>query len=197
MAFCSNCGSQLDANTNACPSCSVQTGQNNTTNYTQGAPSQQHYTQGAPSQQHYTQGSPSQPNVFQKMNNTRDTTAEYDPRDIADNKIMALLSYLGLLVLIPMFAAPKNSRYARFHVQQGFTLFLLYIGLAILNFLMGFIKTTRYIWGVPYQATPGIVIFIGWLLGIPLFILSIIGIINAYQGRAKELPIIGKFKILK
>lgn len=187
MAFCSNCGNQLDENTNFCPSCSAPVGQNATPNQ----------TQGAPSQQNFTQGSPSQPNVFQKLNSTSDTTSQYDPRDIADNKLMAVLAYFGLLVLIPMFAAPKNSKFARFHVQQGFTLFLLYIALVIVRFILGLIKTTRYIWGVPYQTTPGIIILLGWLLGIPLFILSIIGIINASQGKAKELPIIGKFKILK
>ncbi|NLO09471.1 MAG: hypothetical protein GX129_06325 [Clostridiales bacterium] len=176
MAFCSNCGKQLDENTNVCSSCNAQAEQSASTDN--------------------NQGSTSQPNVFQKMNNTSDTTAEYDAKDIADNKVMALLSYLGILVLIPMFAAP-NSKFTRFHVRQGFTLFLAYIGLFIVNFLLGMIKTTHYVWGVPYQATPGIVVFIGWLLGIPLFILSILGIINAYQGRAKELPIIGKFKILK
>jgi uncharacterized membrane protein len=128
---------------------------------------------------------------------TADTTAEYDPRDIADNKVMAVLAYLGILVLIPMFTAPKNSRYARYHVKQGFTLFLCYIALSIVNFLLRLIKVTRYFWGVPYQTTPGIIIFLGWLLSLPLLVLTIIGIINAYQGRAKELPIIGKFTILK
>lgn len=175
MAFCTHCGSKLDENTNTCPSCSEPAGQNTGADNTQ---------------------SRSQENVFQKLNNTSDTTGEYDAKDIADNKVMAILSYIGILVLVPMFAAP-NSKFARYHVKQGFNLFLGYIGLAIINFLLGMIKTTRYIWGIPYQTTPAIVVLIGWLLGIPLFVLSILGIINASQGRAKELPIIGKFSILK
>jgi uncharacterized membrane protein len=178
MAFCSNCGTQLSENSNFCPSCSAPVGQNAATSNTQSTP-------------------PPQQNVFQKINNTSDTTAEYDPKDIADNKVMAVLAYLGILVLIPMFAAP-NSKYARFHARQGFTLFLAYIAYSIINFLLRLIKTTRYILGIPYHhTTPGIVVFIGWLIGIPLFILSIMGIINAYQGKAKELPVIGKIKILK
>ena len=176
MAFCPKCGKQLEENTTVCPSCNAQEEQSATTEN--------------------TQGTSSQPNVLQKLNNTSDTTSEYDAKDIADNKLMALLSYLSILVLVPMFAAP-NSKFTRFHVKQGFTLFLAYIGLFIVNFLLGMIKTTHYIWGVPYQTTPGIVVFIGWLLGIPLFVLSILGIINAVQGRAKELPIIGKITILK
>ena len=176
MAFCSNCGKQLDENTGVCTSCNVQAEQSAT--------------------RENDQEKNSQANFFQKLNDTTDTTAEYDPKDIADNKIMALLSYFGILVLIPMFAAP-NSKFTRFHVKQGFTLFLAYIAYGILRFILGLIRTTDYIWGIPYYTTPGIVVLIGWLIGIPLFVLSIIGIINAYQGKAKELPIIGKFQILK
>lgn len=175
MAFCSKCGTQLDENSNICPSCKVTAEQNVTQNNTQ-----------------FT----SQANILHKLNDTSDTTGEYDPKDIADNKLMAVLSYLWILVLIPLLAAP-NSKFARYHAKQGFTLFVLYIGHAIIKFLLGFIKTTHYLWGVPYQATPGIIVLIGWLIGVPLFILSVIGIINAYQGKAKELPIIGKINILK
>lgn len=175
MAFCSNCGTQLDEN-NVCPSCSAKAEQSAANNN--------------------SQGSQPQANLFQKISNTSDTTANYDAKDIADNKIMAVLAYIGILVLVPMFAAP-NSKFARYHTRQGFTLFLLDIGLVIINFLLGLIKTTRYVWGIPYQGTPGIVIFIGWLISLPLLALSIIGIINAATGKAKELPVIGKFTLLK
>lgn len=178
MAFCSNCGTQLDENSTVCPSCDAMVRQNADRGNTQNA------------------ASGLRTNVFEKLNNTSDTTAEFDSKDMADNKVMAVLSYLSILVLIPLFAAP-NSRYARFHAKQGVTLFVFYIGYTVLRFLLGLIKTTHYVWGIPYQSTPGIIIFIGWLLGVPLFILSIIGIINAYQGKAKELPIIGKISFLK
>lgn len=35
------------------------------------------------------------------------------------------------------------------------------------------------------------------LLGIVFLVLAIIGIINAANGKAKELPVIGKYRILK
>ena len=42
---------------------------------------------------------------------------------------------------------------------------------------------------------------VGWIiapiLSIVITVLAVIGIINALNGKAKELPIIGKFKILK
>ena len=39
---------------------------------------------------------------------------------------MAVLSYFSILVLVPIFAG-KHSRYASYHANQGFTLFLLEI----------------------------------------------------------------------
>ena len=51
-------------------------------------------------------------------NNTTDSTYEFDQKDIEQNKVMALLSYLGILVLVPLLGA-KGSKYARFHTSQG------------------------------------------------------------------------------
>ncbi|HHX71923.1 MAG TPA: zinc-ribbon domain-containing protein [Clostridiales bacterium] len=175
--FCSKCGTQLEDTTKFCSSCGKGVEE--------------------PAKADPTPPSPEEkPNLFQKINDTPESTAEYDPTDIAQNKGMAVLSYLGILVLIPWFAAEK-SKFARFHAKQGITLLLLDIAYGIVSFLLRLIKTTHYIWGVPYRATPGIIVFLIWLIGIPLIVLSIIGIVNAVQGKAKELPIIGKLKFIK
>ena len=76
----------------------------------------------------------------------RDFTADYDPRDIQENRGWGILSYFGFLVLIPIFAA-RNSYFARFHANQGLVLFLFYacysvltrIITNILNLALGFI----------------------------------------------------------
>ena len=119
------------------------------------------------------------------LTNTPDTTAEYDPNDIEQNKVMALLAYLSILVLIPIFAAPR-SKFARFHVNQGI---VLAIAEVIASILAGILTS------IP---------FIGWLFGIVFglidlaaFILAVLGILNAVNGKAKELPFIGKFRLLK
>ena len=113
---------------------------------------------------------------FNEFNNTADTTAEYDAQDIEKNKVMALLAYI--IFLIPLLAA-KDSKFARFHTNQGLVLF---IG-GILSSVIAAIP------------------IIGWIIapiaGIIITILAVIGIVNALGGKAKELPIIGKFKILK
>ena len=48
---------------------------------------------------------------FSQFKNTSDYTATIDQADMNSNKAMAIISYLGFLFLIPLFAA-KNSRFA-------------------------------------------------------------------------------------
>ena len=55
------------------------------------------------------------------LNNTADTTAEFDQQDINNNKVMAILAYFGILVLVPILGA-KESKFARFHANQGLVL---------------------------------------------------------------------------
>ena len=98
---------------------------------------------------------------------------------------MGILSYLSLLVLIPIFAAPK-SRFARFHANQGLILLILEVVVSVVFFILGFITGLL---GIGF-----ISIFLGiihWLLNIAILALSILGIVNAAQGKAKPLPLIG------
>ncbi|MBQ6171556.1 MAG: zinc-ribbon domain-containing protein [Clostridia bacterium] len=124
-----------------------------------------------------------------ELTNTADITDTLDPNDIQNNKVMAILAYLSWLVLIPLFAA-KDSPFARFHVKQGLLLAICEIIVAvvfmIINAILGSILPALLI------ATS----IIQWLINIVFFVLSIMGIINAAQGKAKELPIVGKIKIL-
>lgn len=139
-------------------------------------------------------------NKLNNLNNTADTTGQYDKNDIEQNKIMAVLSYISLLVLVPLLAA-KESKYARFHANQGLVLLGLNVIYVILSIIFSFIRVSsvNYIWGIPYEtsATPWYLSIILWIVFIIIAIFGILGIINAATGKAKELPLIGKFKILK
>ena len=121
--------------------------------------------------------------TFEELNNIEDTTALYDPQDIQNNKVMAILAYLGILVLVPLLGA-KQSPFARFHTNQGLLLIICEIVLSVAVAILG---------GIPV---------IGFLLklvrGLGTLALLIIGIVNAANGRAKELPLIGNlFTIIK
>ena len=135
------------------------------------------------------QNSTSKENSFAAAFNTADTTAQYDPADVEKNKAMGVLAYLSWLVLIPIFAA-KDSRFARFHANQGLVLFI-----------------ASAIFGVARWILSEILLAISWrlyfvtiiisLFGLVFLALAIIGIVNAATGKAKELPVIGQIRILK
>lgn len=61
--------------------------------------------------------------------------------------------------------------------------------------------TTYFGIGTGVYATNGFGLFLsglfGFILAIPSLAFLILGIINAANGKAKELPIIGKFRIIK
>ncbi|MBQ3900290.1 MAG: DUF4870 domain-containing protein [Clostridia bacterium] len=98
---------------------------------------------------------------------------------------MAILAYLGWLVIIPLLAA-RNSKFARFHANQGLILAIVatvvYVVLAILTL----IPVIRWIFYI-----------VEAVFGVAVFILAVMGIINAVNGKAKDLPVIGSFRLLK
>lgn len=115
------------------------------------------------------------------INETPDYTASFDPNDVQQNRLMGALAYLGILILVPLFAA-KESPFARFHCNQGL---ILIIAEVVVNILYRIFKNVPVI---------GLIIAI---VEIALFVLAILGIINAAKGKAKELPLIGGIQILK
>lgn len=121
---------------------------------------------------------------LEDMNNTADTTSSYDPADVTKNKGMAILAYFSWLVLIPIFCA-KESRFARFHSNQGL---LLAIAETVAGIVFGALRHLP---------------LIGWVFAIifgaveiVMFVMLIIGVVNAANGRAKELPVIGSIHLL-
>ncbi len=101
----------------------------------------------------------------------------FDPSDIEANKGMAIVAYI--LFFVPLIAA-KNSPFAMYHANQGLTLFLAF---AICNVVLGILP------------------FIGWfllpLVNLALVVLMVLGIVNAAQGQAKPLPVIGAYTLIK
>ena len=118
----------------------------------------------------------------------QDTTDEYETSDVYDNRWLAAISYLSLLCLIPIIMdkfSSRKSRFALFHANQGLVLAIIGIGRFVLK-ILGRLP----ILGVLFNIADLVVSF-GVLL------LSVIGIVNAANGRAKELPFIGKIKLIK
>lgn len=177
MAFCSKCGNQLADGNKFCDKCGAPVGDTTSQNINNTAKNISDSVEDLGAK-------------IAGFNNTTDYTAEYDQTDIANNKALAILSYLGILVLIPILAAP-NSRFARFHANQGLVLL---ISNVIVNVALAIVRIIMYAVADPIGRIFSV---ITWLVSILILVIVIIGIVNAAQGKAKELPLIGKIKILK
>ncbi len=177
MAFCSKCGNQIADSSKFCDKCGAPVGEaaSKKTDNTAKNFSDSVEDLGA---------------KIAGFNNTDDYTAEHDQADIANNKVFAVLSYIGILVLIPIFAA-SNSKFAKFHANQGLVLF---IGEIAVNIVLAIIKIIMYAIAEPLGSIFSVV---SWIISVLILIIAIIGIVNAAQGKAKELPLIGKIKLLK
>lgn len=116
-----------------------------------------------------------------KLNDTPDYSEDFNSKDINSNKLMAILAYCSWAVMAPLFGA-KKSRFAQFHANQGLILVILETVWWVLEGILG-----KLFW------------FLGWIMGLGnviFVILIVIGIVNVANGRAKELPVIGKFRLI-
>jgi uncharacterized membrane protein len=103
----------------------------------------------------------------QDLNQTKtNNTATTDP-DVEANKTLAAISYLWILCLIPLLTK-QDSKFAQFHAKQGLVLFGIELVASILFWFPVF----------------------GQLISIALVIVSIIGIIKAYNGEWYKMPYI-------
>ena len=92
------------------------------------------------------------------------------------NKLLAAISYVWILCIVTILCAKD-------HANQGLVLLIANIAAAIVAFILGFIPV---IGGI-----------ISWIISIALFVLMILGIINAVKGEMKPLPFIGGIEIIK
>ncbi|MBI4812633.1 hypothetical protein HY798_04350 [Candidatus Falkowbacteria bacterium] len=95
------------------------------------------------------------------MPTPKQTSSTPPAGDVEANKVVAALSYVWILCLVPLLGK-KNSEFAQFHAKQGFILFLI-------SFLSWF---------------P----ILGWLIGLVLIVVSVMGIIKALNGEKWEIP---------
>ena len=90
--------------------------------------------------------------------------------DNSNDKLLAALSYVGLLFIVPLLAG-RGSDYVRFHARQGMVLF-------VIDFFVSIIA-----W-IP---------FIGWAVGVVALVASVYGIAQALAGNYWDMPLIGKY----
>jgi len=122
--------------------------------------------------------------AFDKVMDTNENTFEFEENDIEQNKVFAILAYLGILVLVPLLAA-KQSKFAQYHVKQGINLLIWSIGYSIVVSIL----TTLFGILLPDILVSAVNIVFS-LVGLVFLALMVIGIINVVNKKAKALPVI-------
>ena len=101
----------------------------------------------------------------------------FEASDIEKNKVIAALAYL--IFFLPLLAAP-DSKFGKFHANQGFWIFIVDV---IVFYVIGFL--------------PLIGGLLNSLLSLAVFALTVYLAYNAYSGKALELPVVGNIVIFK
>ena len=181
MAYCKKCGAQLEEGTKFCGSCGASVEEK---------PAEEQQAQAKPEQQPQAQQGLQQgiDKLANLAKNTADETADHDPADIEKNKTMAGLAYI--LFFLPIVACP-DSKFGRFHANQGLVFLIASIVAGIARTIVTSIILAiswRLVWFTS---------LLSFVVGIAILAVGIIGLMNGFNGKAKELPFIGKFRILK
>lgn len=115
MPFCEKCGNHLPEGANFCASCGAPVPpapQQPNNPFQPGSFTPDNSQQTPYNTDYQPPKAPSQmPDSVKAFLDTEDHTAEYDPQDIQNSTVMAVLSYLGLLVLIPLVCCPQLPLY--------------------------------------------------------------------------------------
>lgn len=161
MAYCVKCGAKVKDGTMICPQCGAEIPNLPPENY------QMQYHSSYASADHF------------------------DQNEVRQNKGMGVLSYIGILVIIPLLAGDKKSEYLKQHVNQGLVLSILSV---LVNLLEG-----EWVWGMHsiIHFDGGVLSWALEIIDLAILVLCIMGIVSACKGTRNELPIIGKIRFFK
>ena len=196
MAYCNKCGANIIDGAKFCPACGAAVGESGSNqapppNYNQPPPpGGSQYQSPPPGYNQYP------PASVDYSNPAADANA---------NKVYGILAYIGLLVLVSIFAAPKESRYSRYHANQGLVLLIAAVGAGIAIGITILIITAIAAAGSGFTYALAVPLFGIGILNSGLRLLyfaacitfMVLGIVNAAKGECRPLPVIGRITILK
>ncbi|MEZ4194872.1 MAG: hypothetical protein R3B53_00525 [Candidatus Paceibacterota bacterium] len=111
---------------------------------------------------------------------TEDTKSNSSELEFSEHTMMAALAYVGPLVFIPLFMK-KDDPFTFFHVKQGLVLF----GMEVVLWLVG----GWFMMGIMFGPMSTVLM----VIKLVIFVLAILGIMNALKKVQKEIPVVGKF----
>lgn len=191
MKMCPKCNTVVDDAAAFCPVCGVPFAAAQPNAQAQPQPQPQPQPQAQPQTQAQTPPqTPPQPQPvygaapqYVPVVDIYDHTAEFDKKDISDNKVYAILLYLtGVIGLIIALLGAKDSPYVSFHIRQA-------LKFLAVDVLLGIIAVLLF-WTLIIPIAVGV-------MEIILFVIKIICFFQICSGKAKEPAIIRGLGFLK
>ncbi len=197
MKMCPKCNTVVDDAAAFCPVCGVPfaAAQPNAQQaQPQPQPQAQPQAQTPPQPQPVYAGAPQ----YVPVVDIYDHTADFDKKDISDNKVYAILLYLaGVVGIIIALLGAKDSPYVSFHLRQAMKFLAVDILLGIVGVLLFILiipiavaVRALYVWTL-------IILIAVAVMEIILFVIKIICFFQICNGKAKEPAIIRGLGFLK
>lgn len=125
--------------------------------------------------------------------NVVDITDNFDGQDIKENSAIAGIAYF--IFFLPLIINP-NSSFARYHVNQSLLILLSSLAVGIVG---GVLSAIFHIVHIPIIGVLfSLVIYLARLaIGLGIFVLWLVEMIDAFNGKAKKYPIIGDITLIK
>ena len=126
---------------------------------------------------------------------TKDHSKDYTNEELDKYKTQAIASYIPFVSLYFVFTKKyKESSYLLFHVNQGFVITIICSIVGIIDFILSAIFSSM---NLVLNSMPFIVSLPIYILYFLIFLLILFGLSNASNNISRELPVVGKFKLLK
>ena len=111
--------------------------------------------------------------------NMEENKKKFDPKqvsskEIEDNKLLAAISYLGFLCLVPLFLK-KSSPYVQFHAKQGLVFLIAEVIASFVNIIPFF----------------GIMVF--GIVSLLFLIISLVAFVKTFNGESWEIPFVSDY----
>lgn len=121
---------------------------------------------------------------------------DFDPQDVAENKVLAMISCMGILLLVGLFAKP-DSKLVRYYVNQAILLTIVAIGVPLAAIILMIIIGLLAALFTPLLILMALVVFLIWAFEIAVFVAMIMNMVNAYNGKKSVIPVLKNITILK
>lgn len=134
--------------------------------------------------------------TVEKIINTKNESTKFTTEEVLKYKTEAVISYIPFVSIYYLLTSKyKKSNYLHFHINQGLSLTVCFIAVLFISKILCSLFAVDG--GYGREFVPGIIEFICYILYVIVAFLVGFGILNTTNNQSKELPLIGKYRLLK